>query len=75
MARSASLYLYAEQRNIDVDWFPLARADSLSIPLGNEIYGIAIDPKKIKSEADETVNWHMSSATVPQVLFITVCNL
>lgn len=55
MVRSASLYQYAEQQNIDVDWFPLVRADSLSIPLGDEIYGIAIDPKKIKSEADETV--------------------
>ena len=48
------LYAYAERRNIDVDWIPMRRATSLSVPLG-ERYAIALDPWKLGSLAQETV--------------------
>ncbi len=47
-----SLLVCAEEQGIDVDWFPMKRAESLSIPLGNGKYGVAIDPAKIKSNPD-----------------------
>ena len=48
------LYAYAESRNIDVDWIPMRRAMSLSVPLtdGN---AIALDPWKLGSITQETV--------------------
>ena len=48
------LYAYAERRNIDVDWIPMRRATSLSVPLGDR-YDIALDPWKLGSLAQETV--------------------
>ena len=48
------LYAYAENRNIDVDWIPMRRATSLSVPLGDG-YAIALDPWKLGSLAQETV--------------------
>ena len=48
------LYAYAERRNIDVDWVPMRRATSLSVPLGDG-YAIALDPWKLGSLAQETV--------------------
>lgn len=48
------LYTYAERRNIDVDWIPMRRATSLSVPLGDR-YAIALDPWKLGSLAQETV--------------------
>jgi len=48
------LYAYAERRNIDVDWIPMRRATSLSVPLGDG-YAIALDPWKLGSLAQETV--------------------
>lgn len=54
MTDVTSLYRLAEQRHIDVDFVPLRRAHSLSVPLG-EGYGIAIDPGKVASRADEKV--------------------
>lgn len=48
------LYAYAERRNIDVDWIPMQRATSLSVPLGDR-YAIALDPWKLGSLAQETV--------------------
>lgn len=48
------LYAYAERRNIDVDWIPMRRAMSLSVPLGDR-YAIALDPWKLGSLAQETV--------------------
>lgn len=48
------LYAYAERRNIDVDWIPMRRATSLSVPLGDR-YAIALDPWKLGSLAQETV--------------------
>lgn len=48
------LYAYAENRNIDVDWIPMQRATSLSVPLGDG-YAIALDPWKLGTLAQETV--------------------
>lgn len=48
------LYAYAENRNIDVDWVPMRRATSLSVPLGDG-YAIALDPWKLGTIAQETV--------------------
>ena len=48
------LYAYAERRNIDVDWIPMRRATSLSVPLGDR-YATALDPWKLGSLAQETV--------------------
>lgn len=48
------LYAYAENRNIDVDWIPMRRATSLSVPLGDS-YAIALDPWKLGTLAQETV--------------------
>lgn len=48
------LYAYAENRNIDVDWIPMRRATSLSVPLGDG-YAIALDPWKLGTLAQETV--------------------
>ena len=48
------LYAYAERRNIDVDWIPMRRATSLSVPLGDG-YAIALDPWKLGTIAQETV--------------------
>ena len=44
------LYAYAENRNIDVDWIPMRRATSLSVPLGDG-YAIALDPWKLGTPA------------------------
>lgn len=49
-----SLYRLAEENQIDVDFLPLRRAHSLSLPLGRR-YGIAMDPAKFASSADEKV--------------------
>ena len=49
-----SLYQYAERRGIDVDWVPMRRATSLSVPLGDG-YAIALDPWKLGTLAQETV--------------------
>lgn len=38
--------------NIDIDYFIFANTESLSAPIGDR-FVIAIDPTKIKSEADE----------------------
>ena len=48
------LYAYAERRNIDVDWLPMRRATSLSVPL-EDGYAIALDPWKLDTLAQETV--------------------
>lgn len=48
------LYVYADARGIDVDWVPMRRATSLSVPL-DDGYCIAIDPWKLDSLAQETV--------------------
>ena len=48
------LYAYAERRHIDVDWVPMRRAMSLSVPLAYG-YAIALDPWKLGTLAQETV--------------------
>ena len=50
------LYAEADRRAIDVDWFPLCRATSLSIQLPDGQYSIAMDPCKFESLADECVH-------------------
>lgn len=49
------LYSLAEKDNIDVDCFELDEVESLSIPLAPGKYGIAINPMKLCSVADERV--------------------
>lgn len=51
-----ALYAYAERRGIEVDWVSMRRASSLSAPLPGGTYCIAIDPWKIASVEQETVN-------------------
>ena len=50
-----SLYEYADQRCIDVDWFDLVQAPSLSLPLADGSCAIAINPWKMVTVADEKV--------------------
>lgn len=54
MDRRASLYRFAEQQGIDVDYFPTHKVGAFSIPV-NGTFSIAIDPRKLESTADETV--------------------
>ena len=49
------LYRFAEQQDIDVDWVSMTRATSLSVPLPDGRYAIAIDPWKMDSLTMETV--------------------
>ncbi len=55
MTDPQELYIFAEQRGIDVDWFPMNKAESISMPLSTGGYGIAIDPWRLRSTADENV--------------------
>lgn len=50
-----SLYDTAQKNHIDIDCFEMKEAESLSLPLGSNTYGIAIDPQKVSSQADEKV--------------------
>ena len=54
MDRRTSLYLYAWRNHIDVDYFPMQTAEAFSVPIGGTC-AIALDPTKIRSEADEAV--------------------
>ena len=54
MDRRASLYRFAEQQGIDVDYFPTHKVGAFSLPV-NGTFSIAIDPRKLESTADETV--------------------
>jgi len=49
------LYKFAERRGIDVDWVPLRRATSLSLPMEDGTCCIAVNPWKMNSIAQETV--------------------
>lgn len=49
------LYAYADERGIDVDWFPLSVTKSLSLPLPDGSCAIAIDPWKQSTLPEETV--------------------
>lgn len=53
MNKILELHRYAEDHRIDVDYFPLGAVESLSMPICGS-NAIAIDPDKIRSEADET---------------------
>jgi len=49
------LYRFAERRGIDVDWIPMERALSLSVPLVDGTCCIALDPWKMDTTAQEAV--------------------
>lgn len=51
-----SLYELTEDSDIDVDWFTMRRAESLSCELPDGKQCIAIDPWKMETIADETVS-------------------
>lgn len=53
MSKFVELCRYAEAHRIDIDYFPLVRLETLSMPVCGA-NAIAIDPRKIKSAADET---------------------
>ena len=55
MTTLLDLYNQAEQDQIDVDWFDLQTATSLSMPLPDGSFGIAINPWKVRTLAEETV--------------------
>jgi Zn-dependent peptidase ImmA (M78 family) len=50
------LYKYADERGIDIDWFDLMQAASLSVPLPDGSTSIAINPWKMETLAKETVS-------------------
>lgn len=47
-----SLYQYAEQNNIDIDWVPMQIAESLSVPIFDG-YAVAINPWCMDTSAKE----------------------
>ena len=49
------LYEQAEQLGIDIDWFPMQRAESLSAQLEDGSCTIALDPWMLVTVADEKV--------------------
>lgn len=55
MADLTDLYRFAESKGIDVDWIPMGRALSLSIPLTDGTCCIALDPWKMDTVAKEAV--------------------
>lgn len=44
MTTLLDLYEYAEDQGIDVDWVPMGQATSMSIPLPDGFYAIAVNP-------------------------------
>jgi len=50
-----SLYIFAEERGIDVDWFSMESVESLSIRLSNGKCSVAVDPWKLRTVSDENV--------------------
>lgn len=57
MRDTISLYRLAEEKGVEVDFFPLRRAQSLSMPLPGRQgrCAIAMDPDKLTTAADEKV--------------------
>ena len=55
MTTLLDLYEYAEDQGIDVDWFPMEQATSLSLPLPDGSCAIAINPWELGTLAQETV--------------------
>lgn len=55
MTTLLDLYEYAEDQGIDVDWFPMEQATSLSLALPDGSCAIAINPWKMGTLAQETV--------------------
>lgn len=51
----SALCAFARRRRIEVDWFPLEAAESLCVALPDGRCGIAIDPRRLRSSAEEKV--------------------
>lgn len=49
------LYRYADDCGIDIDWVPMRRASSLSVPLPDGSAAIALDLWRVNSMADHAV--------------------
>lgn len=49
------LYRHADKCGIDVDWVPMRRTSSLSIPLPDGSAAIALDPFRVTTAADHAV--------------------
>ena len=49
----ASLLDYAAKNRIEIDWIPMRRAQSLSLPLPDGTFGVAVDPRRLAGRADE----------------------
>lgn len=64
MDRRTSLFLCAWRNHIDVDYFPMQTAEAFSVPIGGTC-AIALDPTKIRSEADEAVKLSHISIHAP----------
>lgn len=50
-----ALYRYAEERDIDVVWYPFSKAASMSAQLPDKSCCIAVNPWQMPTIADETV--------------------
>ena len=50
-----ALYEFADTRQIDIDWYSMSRAESLSIRMDDGTCAIAVDPWHLTSVADEMV--------------------
>lgn len=48
-----TLYEYAEQEGIDVDWFPMPVTPSLSVQLPDGTCAVGLDPWKMETVAEE----------------------
>lgn len=55
MDRLGCLYQCAEDHSIEVDFFLLDRATFLAVPLGDGACAIALDPTKLETTVQETV--------------------
>lgn len=51
--RVVSLYTYAGANQIDVDWFCMKRAETMSMPIDADQCVIVIDPLRVRSMRDE----------------------
>lgn len=50
-----SLYIFAEEHGIDIDWRPMQNAESASICMSCGKCAIAVDPRKLRTVSDENV--------------------
>lgn len=48
------LLAIASEHDIAVEWRPMRMAESLSVPLPDGSFGVALDPAKVRSDAEES---------------------